>query len=165
MRVIYLSSHLDDAILSCGGLIYDQSKEGIETEVWTFMFPENADHYMKRVEEDSIAVGMVGAKSVHFNFKDAFGRYTESGEHLYTDVNTSIRPEDETLIESIASVIDNNIKSDDVLMCPLSIGEHVDHKILRQACERLIYPIIYYTDFPYIEYVPEKLSQCPRRCN
>ncbi|NTU55874.1 MAG: PIG-L family deacetylase, partial [Anaerolineales bacterium] len=37
MRWIYLSPHLDDAVLSAGGLIYEQTRSGTPVEIWTFM--------------------------------------------------------------------------------------------------------------------------------
>lgn len=37
MRWIYISPHLDDAVLSAGGLIYEQTRAGHEVEIWTFM--------------------------------------------------------------------------------------------------------------------------------
>ena len=35
MRWIYLSPHFDDAVLSCGGLIWEQAKKGKAVEIWT----------------------------------------------------------------------------------------------------------------------------------
>ncbi|MBA4379671.1 MAG: PIG-L family deacetylase, partial [Anaerolinea sp.] len=35
MRWIYISPHLDDAVLSCGGLIWEQSHAGTQVEIWT----------------------------------------------------------------------------------------------------------------------------------
>jgi len=35
MRWIYLSPHFDDAVLSCGGLIFDQTCGGTAVEIWT----------------------------------------------------------------------------------------------------------------------------------
>jgi LmbE family N-acetylglucosaminyl deacetylase len=35
MRWIYLSPHFDDAVLSCGGLIFEQARQGIPIEIWT----------------------------------------------------------------------------------------------------------------------------------
>ena len=37
MRWIYLSPHLDDAVFSAGGLIYEQAQAGIPVEIWTIM--------------------------------------------------------------------------------------------------------------------------------
>ena len=45
MRWIYISPHLDDAVLSAGGLIYEQTRAGMDVEIWNFMcgFPPNAE--------------------------------------------------------------------------------------------------------------------------
>ena len=37
MRWIYLSPHLDDAVFSAGGLIYEQTQAGTPVEIWTIM--------------------------------------------------------------------------------------------------------------------------------
>ncbi len=37
MRWIYISPHFDDAVLSCGGLIWEQTHSGIPVEIWTIM--------------------------------------------------------------------------------------------------------------------------------
>jgi len=35
MHWIYLSPHLDDAVLSCGGIIWQQVQSGHQVEIWT----------------------------------------------------------------------------------------------------------------------------------
>ena len=35
MAWIYLSPHFDDAVLSCGGLIWEQVRRGERVEIWT----------------------------------------------------------------------------------------------------------------------------------
>ena len=35
MRWIYISPHFDDAVLSCGGLIWEQTQKGNPVEIWT----------------------------------------------------------------------------------------------------------------------------------
>ncbi len=35
MRWIYISPHLDDAVLSCGGLIREQTSTKTQVEIWT----------------------------------------------------------------------------------------------------------------------------------
>ena len=32
---IYLSPHLDDAVYSCGGMLWEQVQRGVQAEVWT----------------------------------------------------------------------------------------------------------------------------------
>lgn len=156
-----MSAHLDDAILSAGGMIYDQIREGAQVEIWTFMCGVPTDrpqeNYLRRIEEDEKAANLLGAQFRHFLFPDAQCRKDPLGEPLYSDMFMPVRIEDEGYVENLASVLDSNINQDDVVFCPLAVGGHVDHRVLREACERLIYPITYYTDFPYIDYVPEKL--------
>ena len=95
MRWIYLSPHLDDAVLSAGGLIHDQAKSGIPVEIWTFMsgYPPEGEfsqfaelqHHMwgfpsaeaavsTRREEDERAAAIVGASAVHLDFLDCIYR-------------------------------------------------------------------------------------------
>ncbi|HVF25349.1 MAG TPA: PIG-L family deacetylase [Anaerolineales bacterium] len=95
MRWIYLSPHLDDAILSAGGLIHGQSQDGIPVEIWTFMcgYPPEGEYspiahnlhkmwgFSTAVEvvrgrrvEDISAASMVGATTVHFDFLDCIYR-------------------------------------------------------------------------------------------
>jgi LmbE family N-acetylglucosaminyl deacetylase len=35
------------------------------------------------------------------------------------------------------------------VVCPLAIGNHIDHQLTRQAVEHLEIPLLYYADFPY----------------
>ena len=179
MRWIYLSPHLDDAVLSAGGLIYDQTHSGIPVEIWTFMCgyaPEEAVspfaellHKMwgfssaeettrMRREEDKNAAAIVGAKVTHFDFLDCIYRRNSRGEWLYTDVFTAPAPEDAAIPGQIAETISPRIQPDDVLVCQLSVGSHVDHVLVRQGAELVGRSLRYDSDVPYIFYKPEELS-------
>ena len=179
MRWIYLSPHLDDAVLSAGGLIYEQSRAGIPVEIWTFMCgyaPEEAVspfaqllHTMwgfssaeettrMRREEDKKAAAIVGASVLHFDFLDCIYRRGSDGEWLYSDVFTSPRPEDAAIPTQIAETISPRLEPDDVLVCQLSVGSHVDHVLVRQGAELLGRSLRYDIDVPYIFYKPEELS-------
>src|SRR5512145_2891689 len=127
MRWIYLSPHLDDAVLSAGGLIYDQTHSGIPVEIWTFMCgdPQLGDdispfaqvqHFMwgfpsaeaairGRREEDRNAAAILGAKAVHFDFLDCIYRRGEDGEWLYSDVFGPPHPDDSGIPTQIAETI------------------------------------------------------------
>src|SRR5215510_3669383 len=95
MRWIYLSPHLDDAALSAGGLIYEQTQAGIPVEIWTFMcgdpqltehspltqrlheiwgFADAAETVRERRKEDMRAAEILGAKVLHFDFLDCIYR-------------------------------------------------------------------------------------------
>ena len=156
MRVIYLSAHLDDAILSCGGMIKDQTQSGKSVEIWT-LFTEvqdgkPADSYLMRMQEDREACEFLGAKYLHLGHKDAFGRG-------YKDVFEPLTPSDEYYIKNISPWFKTMIQPDDMVMCPLAVGHHVDHLFVRKVAERIGCELYYYVDFPYVEYKPQELGQ------
>ena len=182
MRWIYLSPHLDDAALSAGGLIYEQTSAGIPVEIWTFMcgdphltevspfarllharwgFSDAEEAMRERRKEDLHAVGILGAKAAHFDFLDCIYRRGKNGEWLYNDrIFAPPHEEDAHLPSKIASTIMSRLQPDDRLVCQLSVGSHVDHVLVRQAAEllglgkRLIYDI----DMPYFLYKSDELK-------
>ena len=179
MRWIYLSPHLDDAVLSAGGLIYEQTQAGIPVEIWTFMcgYPQvkeysqfaKINHSMwgfssaeeaihERRAEDQSAAASLGAKTVHFDFLDCIYRRSPTGEWLYSEIAVSPHKDDATLPSQIAKAILSRLLPDDVLVCQLAVGSHVDHVLVRQAAELLGKPLRYDIDVPYIFYKPQELE-------
>ena len=179
MRTIYLSPHLDDAVLSAGGLIYQQAQAGDSVEIWTFMagvptggeLPEFAQVMHKiwgfesvqqaiatRREEDLHAAAVVGATTVHFDFLDCIYRRGRDGEPLYSDVTLPIQPDDGDLPRQIAQALDARLGPGDQLVSQLAIGRHVDHVIVRQAAELLYRPLAYVADMPYVLNHPQELE-------
>lgn len=174
MRFIYLSPHLDDAILTAGGLIHDQARPGQAVEVWTFMCGIPSNHELSdfareihgkwgtttaeqtvatRRAEDAQAAGIVGATPVHFDFLDAIYRRGRDGSPLYAEpVRAGRHAEDAELPAKMARSASARLKPDDVVVCPLAVGEHVDHVIVRQAAEMLGRPLLYAVDLPYLFY-------------
>jgi LmbE family N-acetylglucosaminyl deacetylase len=181
MRWVYLSPHLDDAALSAGGLIYEQTQSGIPVEIWTFMCGDpgltevspfaqllhtqwgfaNAEEAMReRRKEDLRAADILGAKVIHFDFLDCIYRRGKGGKWLYNEIFVPPHEEDAGLPSQIASTIIPRLQPDDVLVCQLAVGSHVDHVLVRQAAEllglggRLIYDI----DMPYFLYKSDELE-------
>ena len=178
MRWIYLSPHLDDAVLSAGGLISDQSHAGMPVEIWTFMcgyapeetvspfaqllhsmwgFSSAEETTRMRREEDKQAAAIVGAKVRHFDFLDCIYRRGADDEWLYSDVFMPPHPEDAGIPARIAETISSHLEPDDVLICQLAVGSHVDHVLVRQGAELLGRPLRYDIDVPYIFSKPEEL--------
>ncbi len=170
MRWIYLSPHLDDAVLSAGGLIYDQAQSGTPVEIWTLMAgspPEGEfsqfaqlQHYMwgfpsaetairARRQEDRNAAAIVDARPVHFDFLDCIYRRGLNGEWLYSDISVPPQEEDAALVDQIAKAILDRIQPDDRVVCQLAIGSHVDHLLVRQGAEKTSLPLLYDIDIPY----------------
>jgi LmbE family N-acetylglucosaminyl deacetylase len=205
MRWIYLSPHFDDAVLSCGGLIYEQSHHPVETlhlylrywrrhgnvlpgkaspEIWTILAGDpppgplsefarqnhalwgttSAEETLAlRREEDEAAAAIVGADLVHFDIPDCIYRRSPKGEYLYTEtVMTSPHPSDRRMSRGIATALRSELRQDDLLVCPLGLGGHVDHVLVRQAAESLQRPLLYYADVPYVLNNPETLGPAIR---
>ena len=172
MRWIYLSPHFDDAVLSCGGLIFEQARQGLQVEIWTILAGDpppgplsefaRQNHALwgltgaeetvaMRKAEDVEAAGLVGADLVHFDIPDCIYRRSPEGEYLYTEtVITSLHPADRRLPRRIAAALRSELRQDDLLVCPLALGGHVDHILVRQAAESLHRPLFYYADVPYV---------------
>lgn len=185
MRWIYISPHLDDAVLSAGGLIHEQARQGQRVEIWTVVcgFPSEAEltplaqvlHFQwgftsaeetvrSRRREDERAAAIVGARPVHFEFPDCIYRRSADGEPFYPmDVFVPPHPAEAELPAKMTAALADRLQPDDVLVCPLGIGGHVDHCIVRQAVEGLNRPLWYYADVPYVLNRPEALESFTRQ--
>ncbi|MFZ5902470.1 MAG: PIG-L deacetylase family protein [Chloroflexota bacterium] len=184
MRWIYISPHLDDVVLSAGGLIHDQARDGNRVEIWTLVcgFPPEAEltpfaqvlHFQwgftsaeetvrSRRAEDERAASIVGAQAVHFDVPDCIYRRGLDGEPLYPmDVFVPPHPAEADLPAKMTAILRERLQPDDVLVCPLGIGGHVDHLLVRQAVEGLGRPLWYYADVPYVLNYPEALEPSTR---
>ncbi len=180
MRWIYISPHLDDAALSAGGLIYEQTKSGLPVEIWTITcglppegeisplaqalhsmwgFSSTEETIRLRRAEDEKAAAMLGAKTVHFDFLDCIYRRGANGEWLYSmDIFGPPLPEEAELPSQIASALSARLKPDDVLVCQFGVGRHVDHLLVRRAAELLGRPLLYNIDIPYLFSNPSELA-------
>jgi LmbE family N-acetylglucosaminyl deacetylase len=179
MRWIYLSPHLDDAVLSAGGWIHEQTQSGNPVEIWTFMcglpptdelspFAKSIHDVWKlttaeevvrvRRAEDINAAKILGAKAVHFDFLDCIYRRGKNGEWLYTGISMDPHPEDAGYPSKIAEAISARLKPDDQLLAQFTVGKHVDHVLTRRAAELLGRPLHYVADIPYLFNHPEDLD-------
>jgi LmbE family N-acetylglucosaminyl deacetylase len=179
VRWIYISPHLDDAVLSVGGLIHEQSQAGVQVEIWTILcgFPPDEElspfaqllHYSwgisntgdlirARREEDLRACKIVGAAPVHFDFLDCIYRRGKNDEWLYGDIYAPVHEDEADFPARIAESISARLEPTDQLVCHLGIGSHVDHVLVRRAVDLLQRHILYYADIPYLFKSPGELS-------
>ena len=172
MRWIYISPHFDDAALSGGGLIWNQAQQGIAVEIWTVCAGDapagpltplaEACHrewgiasvvemLALRRKEDREAARRLGAHRVNFDFPDCIYRRAPTGEPLYDKlVFGPANPLEEGLAQEMAVLLASRLLPDDTLVCPLGLGQHVDHILVRRAAEGLQRPLLYYADIPYL---------------
>jgi LmbE family N-acetylglucosaminyl deacetylase len=178
MRWIYLSPHLDDAVLSAGGWIHEQTRLGNPVEIWTLMCGvppttelspfaqvlhyqwgmETAEQVVRgRRQEDENAAHILGATIQHFDFLDCIYRQGKNGEWLYYDIFVDPLPDEVDLPARMAEAISARLTPDDKLVCQFGIGQHVDHVTARRAAELLGRPLHYAADIPYLFNTPEHL--------
>jgi LmbE family N-acetylglucosaminyl deacetylase len=189
MTWIYLSPHLDDAALSCGGLIAQQSLTGETAEIWTICagdpppgpfspFAEELHTRWQtgreatalRRQEDRVACERLSAAYRHLPVPDCIYRQAgldywnlsqptpagfdhEAAAFLYPDreaIFTDLHPQDDGLVRRLVQKLKEMLPSNSELICPLSLGGHVDHQLTRQAAELLDRPLWYYADYPYV---------------
>jgi LmbE family N-acetylglucosaminyl deacetylase len=170
MKWIYLSPHLDDAVYSCGGLIWMQTQAGALVEIWTVcagdpppgpLSPFAQELHARwgtglevgqvRREEDVRAAARVGATIRHLELPDCIYRRAPTGEALYASEQAifgEIHPA-ETGGAWLRQILRNEIPADTAVVCPLSMGGHVDHQLVRTTAEQAGGIRAYYPDFPY----------------
>jgi len=168
---IYLSAHLDDAVLSCGGLIARQAAGGESVLVATICAgdpgPEPLTEFAQmlhtvwgsrpspvgdRRSEDRVACGRLDASVLHLEFPDAIYRRSPAGAALYASEEALLGPiasEEAGLIQKVAERLESACRPDARIYSPLAIGGHVDHRLTRSAAERMGRPLCYYRDFPF----------------
>jgi LmbE family N-acetylglucosaminyl deacetylase len=158
---IYLSPHFDDAALSCGGLIWDQSSGGGIVQVWTICAgsPGNslspfAQQLHQRWQTGTQAVGqrqaederaneILQAEAHYFPFLDCIYRQDSAGRFLYASEESlfgELDPAEGPLVHRLAEHLAERaagLAGDAELnvVAPLALGGHVDHRLARRAAE------------------------------
>ncbi len=174
MKWIYLSPHLDDAVLSCGGLIWEQAHANQQVEIWTLCagdppagelspfaqllhqrWKTGRDSVSIRRAEDRIACEIVGSKYQHFEIPDCIYRYDpQNGFPVINqegDLFGSLTKEDLDLAQSFGQKLAGSVPTGAQIVCPLTIGRHVDHRLTRTMAEMAFDSMLYYADYPYIQ--------------
>ncbi len=105
-----------------------------------------------RRTEDRLACGRLGSAVVHLNFTDAIYRADSESMPMYPSEESlfgDVHVQDIDLVEQIKVAFSEADISMAKVYCPLAMGGHVDHRIIRMAAESLMRPLTYYFDFPY----------------
>jgi len=120
------------------------------------------DAYSLRRAEDVVACQIVGARYRHLPFLDCIYRQSKDGSWLYSSEESlfgELSVEDAPTIYTLQTFLATILKSDDILVIPLTVGNHVDHQMVRIAAEGLERPLLYYADAPYVIKHPEKIIE------
>lgn len=170
---LYLSPHLDDAVLSCGGAIAAQRAAGEEVVVVTVcsgappagVAPSKLAEELHalwgldlrsvnrvRRGEDDVALNGLGAKSIQLDFLEAIYRLPstyDSYDALFGEVaaNDGLK---KALAARLAPILDAH--PDAAIYAPLSVGGHVDHRIVHEHARSLAErrTVCFYEEIPYV---------------
>ncbi|MBA4380868.1 MAG: hypothetical protein C0393_09405 [Anaerolinea sp.] len=69
-----------------------------------------------------------------------------------------IHPADLPLVETLRTFLAASLKPEDCLVCPLTVGGHADHRLVRAAVEALERPLHYYAPQGYYADIPYLLK-------
>jgi len=174
---IYLSPHLDDVVLSCGGTLYTQSQQGQKVQVVTFFAGSpprtdltpftkelqerwgNAKEPMAiRRQEDRAALTILGAQPCHLSFLDCvYRQHPSTGQPLYPTEESifgEIHPSEDlfhyTLCQTFLETVSPSTES--TIYAPLGAGQHVDHILIYRVALLLLqqgFQVLFYEDYPY----------------
>ena len=182
-KIIYLSPHLDDAVLSCGAIIWEQvHSEKKNVEIWTVFAADPPQTELStfadeihvrwqtgsegpalRRSEDEQACARLGSKAFHLSFPDCIYRSLPNGSGARITTNDdlfSFDPQkDQPLVQEVTQYLAGNLPKDCDLIVPLGVGNHIDHQIVCLAAEALHRSLFYYADFPYAGYLPDQVKE------
>lgn len=167
---IYLSPHLDDAALSCGGLIFDQVQHGERVAVWNLFAGQpdpalpispfaqelhtrwgaGSEAVEARRAEDRAALALLGAQPRYFDWPDCIYRWQNGSPLISAEEDLwTVLPEPD-LVQALSRLLRESLPTGARLVAPMSLGDHVDHRAARAAAEAVGVPVLYYADYPYI---------------
>lgn len=170
-RVVVISPHMDDAILSCGGLLdlllkhMDCLTVTVCTADPANVPRENPPHGIAlpslRRNEEIAALNALGCKLLQLDLLDAiYRRHSLTGELLYPAMDSiwSMPAADDDRhfqllrgrLKSLCGPVGNRPT---LIVSPMGIGHHVDHILCTQAALSVAGStdeILLYEDFPYV---------------
>jgi LmbE family N-acetylglucosaminyl deacetylase len=173
MDWVYLSPHFDDVAFSCGGLVWEQSQSGSQVVVWTICAGDppsgpltpfavrlherwglGSEAVHQRRIEDEAACQIMQAVARHSSIPDCiYRRSVVTGQPYYPeegDIFANLHLEENGLVDEISTILSQELPEEVNLVSPLALGNHVDHRLVRLAAERVDRSLWYYADYPYV---------------
>lgn len=182
----FVSAHLDDAILSAGGLIaslatktqvqaltaFTEGHRGLPTlsaraQLLYANTTSSEKLYTRRRQEDSAIWDYLGVSYTHLGLIDGLWRkkstkglkalmssFIPEFGHIYPFYRNltsgSIAEPDEATLSQLKLELQKYIPNRNALVfCPVGVGSHIDHILVRKAVSEIFSNVIYYLDFPY----------------
>lgn len=168
MKHVIISPHLDDAVLSCGGVIHHRVKAGDSVLVITIFTGDAATHGVPeplspfallqhtywgshprpmtlRRAEDAAALSLLGAEWYHLGYLDAVYRRGADDAWLYDDLDVlfgQLKADDpmDPSGKGLGTQLAGFVPRTEpvIVYAPLAVGRHVDHQIVHAAACHLV---------------------------
>ncbi len=160
VSVYFISPHVDDALLSAGSFMEALCKKVPVHLVTVFSDckSKDKDSSFAASAKQSIAKRKAIEKKLLLGHKIKL-HYLDLPEFvlrsntpsLYKKLPHMSTPGDSLLKKEIAEQLTNIIQKKSLLFCPLGIGGHIDHVIVRDACMSAfsLQDIYFWNDYPY----------------
>jgi len=176
---LYFSPHLDDAILSCGGLIHAQRQAGERVGVLTLCagspgpsalstlaqqyesaWGESGDGMALRRAENAAILSSWGVQNWECSVRDAIYRAGKGVPYYETraDLFREPHPQDAAFLLPFWEARVRQLTEEEgpgiLLYAPLGVGGHVDHELVRRLGQRMGeagWRVWFYEDYPYLE--------------
>lgn len=151
---LFLSPHLDDAILSCAGRIQRHVARGervVLLTVFSHADPEDAADWAARRREDQAAAARLGAEPRWLGLPDAPFRDPAYAGFDFDVLSGPHAPGDAAWRERVAARLRQEVQAlrPTAVHAPLGVGDHVDHRLVFEAAVGLHPTLRYYEDHPY----------------
>lgn len=178
MKYLFLSPHLDDAVLSCGEYINSLVSCENDVKVITIFsgvpvfncesklakefhakWGLKEDVVIQRRNEDKNAMKILGVNFDYLDELDSIYRVDIEGNFKFlteTQIFLGNLSKDKDTLERVQEKLEKNILEykPDYIFSPLGIGRHVDHVMVRTAVENISESVkadfFYYEDIPYV---------------
>lgn len=185
---LFLSPHLDDAVLSCAALMSALATTGRVTAVTVYSSagpppytraarsflrssgaPDADELYERRRAEDRAALDLLGVEHVHLGLPDALfrrrrhaalglaaGRVLPELIHRYPTYRYDIargRVARADRSQDLAAAKVRELlaaRAPQLVFCPIGVGRHVDHLLVRSLGLTVVPDPVFFEDFPYL---------------
>lgn len=173
-RILFFSPHHDDAVLSCGGLLRQLSTMCEEihlVNVFTrSLWAPNCSHYKSldeisdcRAKENEIYCNTLHLKNTNLGFQDSMVRGYDKYKELDSDYRKDLVYA--SVMDQIGQILNHGTY--DLYFCPLALGNHVDHQIVKYGVlsnlGNNLSNLIFYEDLPYASWMKEDMRNMEDR--
>lgn len=176
-RFVFLSPHLDDAVLSAAFLLVHLKKMTKDIRIITFFTQASsrpysnfarfilmnsdyidADEYYKdRCLEDRTVMQSIGARYAHTGLTDSPWRKTVWGTYIYDSGDDLFAGKAAwsdwflkwSIRKLLRRLVNGNMDCKTLYFAPLGLGGHVDHIIIRDAAMNVCNSLLLWEDVPY----------------